>query len=49
MKDVKFIQSNQNVYITYTGGGSRIFTELYCIAIGIDEAEKICKALNNKN
>ena len=47
MKDVKFIVENQNVYIQYTGAGSRQFTELYCIAISENIALNICNALRS--
>jgi len=46
MKNAKFKSFKQNVYVTYTGGGSREFTELYCIAIGEAEAEKLVEILN---
>jgi len=46
MKNVTFKTEGQNIYITYTTAGSRVITELYCIAIGQAEAEIICKALN---
>lgn len=47
MTHVKFIQSNQNVYIEYTKHG-RINTELYCIATDAATAIKICSALQNQ-
>ncbi len=46
MKNVKFYSINQNVYIEYTGIGSRVFQELYCIAVGESEAAKLVLVLN---
>lgn len=48
MKNPKFYTENQNVYVEYTGGGSRLITELFCIATDNEKAEIIANALNPK-
>jgi len=42
----KYTIDGQNVYVTYTGGGSKVITELFCIATTIDNAITICSTLN---
>lgn len=48
MKDAKYTQEGQNVYVTYTGGGSRVITELYCIATSTENAAAIVQALKKQ-
>lgn len=48
MKNPKFYTENQNVFVEYTGGGSRLITELICIATSEANAQIITHALNPK-
>jgi hypothetical protein len=41
----KYFNVNQNVYQEYTGTGSRVITELVCIATSEENAEAIVKSL----
>ena len=36
----------QNVLVTYTGGGSRVITDLFCVATSPENATKIANRLN---
>ena len=46
MNNKTFKAEGQNVFVTYTGGGSRVFTELYCIAVSVEVAQQIVSLLN---
>ncbi len=51
MKNISFIIDDdngcrQNIYVTYTGGGSRIITELFCIATSETHARSLVICLN---
>lgn len=46
MKDIIFYSKDQNVYKQYTGVGSRVMTDMLCIAVSKYEAEKIVSAMN---
>ena len=49
MKDAKYFTcstNKQNVFVTYTGGGSRVITELFCVATSPENAAKIAARMN---
>jgi hypothetical protein len=48
MKNAKYFTEGQNVYVKYTGGGSRVTTELICIATSEQNAWIIAHTLNPK-
>lgn len=45
-KNVEFERDNQNIYKTFTVGGSRLITELYAIAANNNDAMDIKICLN---
>jgi hypothetical protein len=49
MKDAKYFTcliNPQNVYVTYTGGDSRVICELFCVGLSPENATKIANRLN---
>lgn len=49
MKDAKYFTCStnpQNVFVTYTGGGSRIITELFCVGTSPENAKTIVQKMN---
>lgn len=49
MKNAKYFTCStnpQNVFVTYTGGGSRVITELFCVATSPENATIIANRMN---
>lgn len=49
MKDKYYcidVENPQNVLVTYTGGGSRVITELFCVGTSPENATKIANKMN---